>query len=355
MSMYLAGFFATTLAAVFLVRSKDWHGHFSMDGTSGVQKHHVNPTPRIGGVAVMCGLAAVWLLAAEPVKELLSPMLIAGLPAFAAGLIEDVTKKVGVLPRLLATMFSGAVAWYITGVSMQNTGIEVLDQLLAFTPVAVLFTAFAVGGVANAVNIIDGFNGLASGSIAIMLAAMGLIGLQVGDVAAATVCFSVAIVALGFGAVNWPLGKIFLGDGGAYLLGFLLAWLAVLLPMRNPELTAWTTMLVCAYPVLEVAFSVQRRRKREGHHPGQPDKAHLHHFIHRRVVNKLFPTYGAELKNGLTSPFCWLYAALPSGWAVMFAKNPAMLAMGMAIAVVTYALVYARLTQFRWRLTRQKG
>ena len=355
MSMYLVGFIATMLVAVFLVLSKDWHGHFSMDGTSGVQKHHVNPTPRIGGVAVMCGLVAVWLLAAEPVKELLCPMLIAGLPAFAAGLIEDVTKKVGVLPRLLATMFSGAVAWYITGVAMQNTGVDVLDQLLAFTPVAVLFTAFAVGGVANAVNIIDGFNGLASGSIAIMLAAMGLIGLQVGDVAAATVCFSVAIVALGFGAVNWPLGKIFLGDGGAYLLGFLLAWLAVLLPMRNPELTAWTTMLVCAYPVLEVAFSVQRRRKREGHHPGQPDKAHLHHFIHRRVVNKLFPAYGAELKNGLTSPFCWLYAALPSGWAVMFAKNPAMLAMGMVLAVVTYALVYARLTQFRWRLTWQKG
>lgn len=348
--MYLAGFIATMLAAVFLVLSKDWHGHFSMDGTSGVQKHHVNPTPRIGGVAVMCGLLAVWLLAAEPVKQLLGPMLIAGLPAFAAGLVEDVTKKVGVLPRLLATMFSGAVAWYITGVAMRNTGVDVLDQLLAFTPVAVLFTAFAVGGVANAVNIIDGFNGLASGSMAIMLAAMGLIGLHVGDLPAAAVCFSVAIVALGFGAVNWPLGKIFLGDGGAYLLGFLLAWLAVLLPMRNPAITAWATMLVCAYPVLEVAFSVQRRRKREGHHPGQPDKAHLHHFIHRRVVNKIFSEQRAELRNGLTSPFCWLYAALPSGWAVMFAKSPAMLAFGMVIAVVTYASVYARLTQFRWRL-----
>lgn len=355
MSMYLAGFFATALVAVFLVLSKDWHGHFSMDGTAGVQKHHVNPTPRIGGVAVMCGLVAVWLFATESVKQVLGPMLIAGLPAFAAGLIEDVTKKVGVLPRLLATMFSGAVACYITGVAMRNTGVDMLDQLLAFTPVAVLFTAFAVGGVANAVNIIDGFNGLASGSMAIMLAAMGLIGLHVGDLPAAAICFSVALVAIGFGAVNWPLGKIFLGDGGAYLLGFLLAWLAVLLPMRNPSITAWATMLVCAYPVLEVAFSVQRRRKREGHHPGQPDKAHLHHFIHRRVVHKIFPAQRAELKNGLTSPFCWLYAALPSGWAVVFAKDPAMLALGMVIAVVTYALVYARLTQFRWRLFWQKG
>lgn len=203
---------------------------------------------------------------------------------------------------------------------------------------------------ANAVNIIDGFNGLASGSVAIMLAAMGWIAFGVCDASAATVCFAVAAVALGFGAMNWPLGKIFLGDGGAYLLGFLLAWMAVLLPMRNAQLTAWTTMLVCAYPVLEVAFSVQRRRKREGHHPGQPDKAHLHHFLHRRLVCKLFPGHSAALKNGLTSPFCWLYAALPAGWAVVFAEQPAMLAVGFGVAVFTYAVIYARLTQFRWCL-----
>jgi UDP-N-acetylmuramyl pentapeptide phosphotransferase/UDP-N-acetylglucosamine-1-phosphate transferase len=350
MGMYVAGFLAAASVAVLLVVTKKWHGRYSMDGLAGVQKHHIHPTPRVGGLAVMSGLLVVWYLATEPVRGVLFPMLIAGLPAFFAGLLEDVTKRVGVLPRLIATMLSGVAAWYITGIAMQNTGVFMLDQLLLFTPVAVLFTAFAVGGVANAVNIIDGFNGLASGSIAIMLVAMGLIGLQVGDASIASVCFAIASVSIGFGAVNWPLGKLFLGDGGAYLLGFLLAWIAVLLPMRNTELTAWTTMLVCAYPVLEVLFSVQRRRKREGHHPGQPDKAHLHHFVHRRMVNKLFPGCGAELRNGLTSPFCWLYAALPAAWAVVFSKSPSFLALGMLVAVVTYAVIYARLTQFRWRV-----
>jgi UDP-N-acetylmuramyl pentapeptide phosphotransferase/UDP-N-acetylglucosamine-1-phosphate transferase len=278
-------------------------------------------------------------------------MLLAGIPAFAFGLAEDVTKKVGVLPRLLATTFSGFLAWYITGVAMQDTGVPPLDWLLSFMPVAVLFTAFAVGGVANAINIIDGFNGLAAGSLVIMLGAMGWIALNVGEPAIATVCFLVASCALGFGALNWPLGKVFLGDGGAYLLGFVLAWMAILLPMRSPQVNAWTTMLVCAYPVLEVGFSVCRRRKRVGSHPGQPDKAHLHHFLHRRLVRPYASHLSPTLQNGLTSPLCWLFAALPAGWAVVFARNTVMLAVGLGLAIFTYAVIYARLTQFRWCLS----
>lgn len=348
MQTYLIIFVVTLLACVALVVTQHWHGHLSHDNSFGVQNHHTEPTPRIGGVAIALGLLVAWVLAAPDVRAILSPMLLAGIPAFTFGLGEDITKKVGVLARLLATMFSGALAWYLTGVSMQNTGLPPLDWILAFTPLAVIFTAFAVGGVANAINIIDGFNGLASGAVAIMLGAMGLIALNVGDVPLASVCFVVACCALGFGAVNWPLGKIFLGDGGAYLLGFLLAWVAVLLPMRNPQVNAWATILVCAYPVLEVGFSVQRRRKREGHHPGQPDKVHLHHLIHRRVVRHVFPQLSAALQNGFTSPLCWLWAALPATWAVVFAQETPMLVVAIGVLVFGYSAVYARLSQFRW-------
>jgi UDP-N-acetylmuramyl pentapeptide phosphotransferase/UDP-N-acetylglucosamine-1-phosphate transferase len=231
---------------------------------------------------------------------------------------------------------------------MQNTGVPPMDWLLGFLPLAVLFTAFAVGGVANAINIIDGFNGLASGAVAIMLAAMGLIALSVGDAPLATVCFTVAACIIGFCAVNWPLGKLFLGDGGAYLLGFLLAWVAVLLPMRHPELNAWATILVCAYPVLEVGFSVNRRRHRAGHHPGQPDKVHLHHLVHRRIVCQLFPRLSKPLQNGLTSPLCWLFVAAPAALAVVFAHNTPLLIVSMLALVFAYSTVYARLSQFRW-------
>jgi UDP-N-acetylmuramyl pentapeptide phosphotransferase/UDP-N-acetylglucosamine-1-phosphate transferase len=347
-SNYLLIFTLTLLASAGLVVTQRWHGHLTLDNAFGVQNHHTQPTPRVGGIAIALGLFIAWLFAADDVRAILGPMLLAGLPAFAFGLLEDITKKVSVLQRLLATMASGALAWYLTGVAMQNTGLPALDWLLNYMPLAVLFTAFAVGGVANAVNIIDGFNGLASGAVAIMLGAMGIIALNVGDTPLATVCFVVATSALGFGAVNWPFGKLFLGDGGAYLLGFLLAWMAVLLPMRNPQINAWTTILVCAYPVLEVGFSVRRRHRREGHHPGQPDKVHMHHLIHRRVVRHAFPHIDAALQNGLTSPLFWLFVSLPTGWAVVFAQETPMLILALAVLVFAYSAVYARLSQFRW-------
>jgi UDP-N-acetylmuramyl pentapeptide phosphotransferase/UDP-N-acetylglucosamine-1-phosphate transferase len=347
-SSYLIVFTATALAAIGLVITQHWHGRFSHDNSFGVQNHHTEPTPRVGGIAILLGLVCAWLLASKDVRTLLGPMLLAGVPAFVFGLLEDVTKKVSVLSRLLATMASGVLAWYLTGIAMQHTGINAFDWALGFLPLAVLFTAFAVGGLANAINIIDGFNGLAVGSVAIMLGAIGLIAWGLGDHTLALVCMLVACCALGFAVVNWPFGHIFLGDGGAYLLGFLLAWLAVLLPMRHLEVNAFATLLVCAYPVLEVMFSVRRRRKRQGHHPGQADKAHLHHFVHRRIICKLFPHMSTRLKNGLTSPICWLLTALPCAWAVVFAQNTAMLATGFALATLTYAAVYARLTQFRW-------
>lgn len=353
MFAYFLVFIVTLLTSVALVATQSWHGDFSLDSTFGVQHHHTSPTPRVGGIAIALGLLAAWLSAAPEVRAILGPMLLAGIPAFTFGLAEDIIKKVTVLARLLATMASGALAWYLTGVAMQNTGVPPMDWLLGFTPVAVLFTAFAVGGVANAVNIIDGFNGLAVGAVAIMLGAIGLIALNVGDAPLATVCFMVAICALGFGAVNWPLGKIFLGDGGAYLLGFMVAWAAVLLPMRNPQVNAWATLLVCAYPVLEVGFSVRRRGRRHRNHIGQPDKAHLHHFIHRRVVRHAFPQMSYPLRNGLTSPLCWLFTALPAAGAVVFAQNTLMLAITFGMTIFGYAAVYARLTQFRWCFSAQ--
>ena len=348
MQIYYIVFVVTLIASILLVTTQGWHGQFSMDSAVGVQKFHKTPTPRVGGVAIALGLTCAWLLSEADVRAILGPMLLAGIPAFGFGLAEDITKKVGVLPRLLATMFSGALGWYLTGVAMQNTGLPVFDWLLQFTPLAVLFTAFAVGGLANAVNIIDGFNGLATGAVSIMLGAMGLIALTVGDAPLATVCFTVAACTIGFGAINWPLGKIFLGDGGAYLLGFLVGWIAVLLPMRHSEVTAWVTLLVCAYPVLEVGFSYRRKSKRIGHHPGQPDKVHLHMLVYRRLARPSFPSSSCAMQNGMTAPFMWLLAALPALWAIPFAQNTPMLALGFGVAIFTYRSVYARLTQFRW-------
>ncbi|MES3004295.1 MAG: glycosyltransferase, partial [Pseudomonadota bacterium] len=330
------------------VATSGWHGKLSFDSAQGVQKFHTTATPRIGGLAILAGLAAAYALAPQSAAALLGLMLISAAPAFIAGFVEDLTKRVGVLDRLLATVSSGALGWLFTGAVLQHTGVVALDMLLAFTPFAVLFTAFSVGGMANAVNIIDGFNGLAGGVVIIMLTALGLVAAQVGDTDLACICLLIAASVLGFVAVNWPSGKIFLGDGGAYLLGFLVGWAAVMLVVRNPQVSPWSALLACAYPVLEVAFSFYRKSRRAGSSPGQPDGVHLHMLVYRRLVKARLAKWPTPLRNSMTSPFAWFYAGTIASWAALFPQNTAVLIAGFVFAALWYWRVYVRLARFRW-------
>lgn len=336
------------LTGLAIIATIDWHGHLSLDSSLGVQKVHTQATPRIGGVALVAGLGMAWWFSRGDAARIFAPMLLAGSIAFGFGLAEDITKRVGVKARLLATLTSGVVVCLMTNTAMQNTGFPPLDWALGFTPLAIAFTAFAVGGVANATNIIDGFNGLASGAISLMFFTIGALAHSLNDAALAHVCFMLAACSMGFFAVNWPLGKIFLGDGGAYLMGFCLAWMAVLLPMRNDEVNAWSTLLICSGPVLEVLFSVKRRRGREGRHPGHPDKLHMHHMVHRRLVCQLWPRLSSPLKNGLTGLLCLVPVALTCIWAAVFATHTLALVTGTVVFTMLYSVVYFRLTQFRW-------
>ena len=98
------------------------------------------------------------------------------------GLAEDVTKQVSVLARLLATMLSGALGWWITHESITHVDIFLVDLLLSNLFISVLFTAFAIGGVANAINVMDGFHGLASGMVLLGLTGVAWIAMNVGDI-----------------------------------------------------------------------------------------------------------------------------------------------------------------------------
>ena len=126
----LAGALAAFIACCLLVVTQRWHGRFTLDNAEGIQKFHTRPTPRIGGVGVMAGMLAVLLLAPEAWKSVLVPMLWASLPAFAFGVAEDISKRVGPRARLLATMGSGVLATVLTGTALAHTGLPGLDGAL---------------------------------------------------------------------------------------------------------------------------------------------------------------------------------------------------------------------------------
>ena len=335
------------LVALLLVRTQHWHGHLSMDSDEGVQKFHTSPTPRVGGIAIAFGVVAGYLFTGDDSQSLLGPLILAGIPAFAFGLLEDVTKRVSVRTRLLATMACGVLGWAMTGYSITSADVPGLDWLLGFTVISVLFTAFAVGGIANAINIIDGFNGLSAGTVIIILTAFGLMATALGDHDLALVCLVLAGAVAGFLLVNWPLGKIFLGDGGAYFVGFALAWLAVLILHRHAEVSAWAPMLVCGFPILEVLFSIVRRRRRHLS-PGDPDRLHLHSLVKRRAARALLPHASNLVRNSVTGAIMWLAALVPAVIAVTWPTHTSMLVLGFVVCALLYTAVYSRLTQFRW-------
>ena len=296
------------MLVVFTTR---WHGFLSLDASHGVQKLHTDPTPRVGGLPIVLGLVAAVAVSPAELREKLWPWLLAGSPAFAFGFAEDLTKRVGVLARLLATMASGVLAWAITGYALTSVNVWGLDYLLQFTAVAVVFTAFAVGGVANAINIIDGLNGLASSMTLWALLGIAALAASLGDTVLAGTCLVIAASVLGFFVVNWPLGKLFLGDGGSYFLGFSLAWASVLLVERNTQVSAFAALLLCIHPITEVLYSLYRRRIRH-QHPGHPDRLHFHSLVKRRMMQRLLPNGSKTVRNSTGGLLVGIMSLLPA-------------------------------------------
>lgn len=355
----LAAAAVSFLICLLIVHSQKWHGFLSHDhDLEGVQKVHGTAVPRVGGVAAFSGILFGVLLCSllfpgqMPANRLGAILLLvaAGVPAFVAGIAEDLSKCISVRIRLMATFTSALVASALLGATVTHLDIWGVDNLLRSVPIAILVTALVVAGGANAINIVDGFNGLAGSVITIMALAIAAVALQQNDLLVATIGLLAAGSAVGFLLVNFPHGKLFLGDGGAYFLGFWVAEGAVLLLVRNASVNAWQVLSICAYPVIEVMFSMYRRRVIQQVSPGAPDRLHLHMLVYRRVVRKLIK---------VEPPQAWLQNASTAGvivpWVAMMALASVLVGDSMlaAMALVLFQLlfyitIYRRLVHGRW-------
>jgi UDP-N-acetylmuramyl pentapeptide phosphotransferase/UDP-N-acetylglucosamine-1-phosphate transferase len=363
MTLLIASFLTALLAALLIVRSAAQHAAHSADhDVSGPQKFHTRPVPRIGGVAVMAA-ALAGAAAAQWSKLdgawLLWLLIAASLPAFASGLAEDLTKSISPRRRLFFTAVSAALAVWWLDASLVRTAIPGIDSLMPWAPFAIGLTIFVVTGVANAVNIIDGFNGLAAMCVLMMLMALAYVAFQVGDMFILYAALILIGAVLGFFVFNFPAGLIFLGDGGAYFLGFMLAELCVLLLHRNPAVSPLFTLLLCAYPVFETLFSIYRKRWLRGISPGQPDGVHLHMLVYKRLMRLMVgttPDRRKTARNSMTSPYLWVLCLLSVIPAVMWWDNTTVLAVFLVLFAVSYVVLYWSIVRFKtpkWLVLRR--
>ena len=155
---------------------------------------------------------------------------------------------------------------------------------------------------------------------------------------------------LGFLVFNYPRGAIFLGDGGAYFVGFWIAELSVLLTARHSEVSKWFPLLLCLYPIFETVFTIYRRVVLQKAHPGMPDALHLHQLIYMRIVRPSIGGHTDAAKaqcNALTSPYLWILTALAVIPAILFWQYHLVLKGFAVLFIVTYVWLYWAIVRFK--------
>lgn len=352
MASILIAFFTSLITTIIIIRTQSLHGKMSGDQDfDGPQKFHTKAVPRIGGLAIGLGIfvASVFSYQSNPQDFEKFLLLICATPVFAIGITEDLTKKISVRMRLMFTAFGALLACLFLNAKITNLDIPGIDSLLAITAISIPFTVFAITGLANAYNIIDGFNGLSSMVGIITLLALGYMGIKFSDPTIFFLSFTMASAILGFFLLNYPKGLIFLGDGGAYLIGFWIATLSVLLVNRHPEISPWFALMVNAYPIMETLFTIYRRKFHQGRSPGHPDGIHFHSLIFRRVLNSTH--IHTELDwfnaNSKTAPYLWILSTLAIIPAVLFWESTPILVSSLVVFTISYVWLYKRIVTFK--------
>ncbi len=282
---------------------------------------------------------------------------------FLAGFAEDCTRKVSPKWRLIAAFLSALVAAGLLGGVLTRYGLPVLDSLVANNKTfALLLTVFAIGGVCHAFNIIDGYNGVLGGSALFVAAALAYVAYKTGQQGVLVASVALMGSLLGFLVWNFPAGLLFAGDGGAYLVGFLLAEMSVLLVEGGRgAVSPWFPMLLMIYPVFETLFSIYRKKHLRKMSPGVPDGLHFHMLVYKRLVRWMVGSDDVAAKirrNSLTAPYLWavtLSAVLP---ALLFWQSERLLQGACLAFVLFYLWTYTRIVRFRvprWWVLRKRG
>ncbi len=356
MEYLILTFFCSLLVTLVLIRYQHLHEKMSSDhDLSGPQKFHTHVVPRIGGIGIFLAITFTSLVTLMFFKLdrglLLLQLMACALPTFLIGLLEDVTKKIGVKTRLAATTCSSGLLGYFLNTWIISIQVPGIDWLLGIGIISVIFTIISITGLANAYNIIDGFNGLASMVAIISLLAIGYVAFKANDPILASSCLIVIGAIGGFFIWNYPKGLIFLGDGGAYLIGFLIAGFSILLVLRNPSVSPWFALLVNAYPIFETLFTIWRRKVHQGKNPGLPDGAHFHSLIYRRLIRwaevHKFKDTASYAKNAKTSPYLWLLSSLAVFPAIIWWQTTWILQCFTLLFCVFYVWIYRAVVKFK--------
>ena len=296
---------------------------------SAVQSAHSKPTPRVGGVAIFAALVLTVFYVPETIAVSYPSFLAAAGLLFFVGLAEDLGFGISPRWRLLAAVGASLAAVVMLGIWLPRLNIPYVDVAMGYWIVGVPVTLLITAGVANGFNLIDGVNGLSGYTGIVAALALAAISVQAGNEALALVLLFLACAVAGFFLVNYPRGTIFLGDAGAYTLGFVLAWFGIALLNAAPSVSAWSILLTVYWPLCDTLLAMYRR-SRSKRDAMAPDRLHAHQLVMRSLEILVLGRGRRNLANPLTTLVLAPFVAAPPLAGVLLWNNP-LLAFGFAV------------------------
>ena len=241
---------------------------------------HKSPIPRLGGLAIFLGFVLSVVIFADITRQILG-ILIGAVIIVIVGVVDDI-RPLRALIKLIIQIIAALVAVYF-GVIIDifsNPIFFSANQFVFLGYFSIPITVLWIVAITNSVNLIDGLDGLAVGVSAISSIAMLIIALMVSDdLNVAVILAALTGACLGFMPYNFNPAKIFMGDTGALLLGYVLSTVSIIGLFKFYAVVSFAApFLVLALPLFDTSFAFIRRILK-GQSPMSPDRGHFHHRL----------------------------------------------------------------------------
>jgi len=260
---------------------------------SAIQKIHSGEIPRIGGLIFFIPFVVYLTSVISNTSLNLKPLLISGIIIFIFSFYEDLRQSLSPKFRLIIIFIAVFLFCHLS--ELPNVNIPLLNTITQFLMIKKLIFILSIMLIINGFNLIDGLNGLSSFNFLTILSANYYLAYLYNDFLILNFIFNLGILSLAPLVFNFPFGKVFLGDSGSYQFAFIAGSLTIFIFHRNPEIPTLLALLILAYPITEMIFSISRKLFM-GISPMSPDTNHLHHLVYKNIF-----VMGKLTKNNLAS------------------------------------------------------
>ena len=314
---------------------KNIFSYFQLRPYKSIQRIHIDEVPRLGGLCIF--IFFVFLGYDELSKNsLFTSLLIGSIPIVLIGFKEDMFHNTSPRIRLVLMIVSCLIFINIYTFDFPVIDIPYIGKIISIYPISIIFFIFSVLVVINGMNLIDGINGLFGLTALCQLLALYILSSYVGDYEFNKIILALILPLIIFLFFNFPYGKVFAGDLGAYLYGFLISMLTITFFGKYQNLISWLAVLILIYPCNELLFSYLRKFY-SNVSPLKADNLHLHSLMYKKISIKKNNTLEVNfICIGILS-LLWLMPLL----AIIFNKTILSISIFLCLFIMTYLFFYS--------------